>query len=126
MSEPPRQNDLNWRLPRPGYKVLSLLEVQSNEVDAMEPADVYIHTTNIKKWDICAGDALLTTLGNDLPAGFNWSRSLGSKWFKFPGHIGSNPFWGQSKCKNINSCLCSWSSLHPCCQSLNNNQLLLF
>lgn len=49
----------------PGYKVLSLLEVQSNEADAMEPADLYIHTTNIKKWDICAGDALLSALGND-------------------------------------------------------------
>ncbi|XP_075887448.1 inositol monophosphatase 3 [Nelusetta ayraudi] len=49
-----------------GYKVLSLLEIQTNEADAMDQADLYIHVTYIKKWDICAGDALLTSLGGKM------------------------------------------------------------
>uniref|UniRef100_A0A8C5SCB0 Golgi-resident adenosine 3',5'-bisphosphate 3'-phosphatase n=1 Tax=Laticauda laticaudata TaxID=8630 RepID=A0A8C5SCB0_LATLA len=43
-----------------GYKVLSLLNVP--EVN-QEKADVYIHVTFIKKWDICAGNAMLKALG---------------------------------------------------------------
>uniref|UniRef100_A0A8D2JKF5 inositol-phosphate phosphatase n=2 Tax=Varanus komodoensis TaxID=61221 RepID=A0A8D2JKF5_VARKO len=43
-----------------GYKVLSLLDVpEANQ----EKADVYIHVTYIKKWDICAGNAVLDALG---------------------------------------------------------------
>lgn len=30
----------------------------------MDQADVYVHITFIKKWDICAGAALLNALGN--------------------------------------------------------------
>ena len=40
-----------------GYKVLSLFE---------DRADAYVHVTLIKKWDICAGDALLRTLGGKM------------------------------------------------------------
>lgn len=44
-----------------GYKVLSLLDLPAG--DSMDQADVYVHITFIKKWDICAGDALLRSLG---------------------------------------------------------------
>ncbi|EDO35259.1 predicted protein [Nematostella vectensis] len=37
-----------------GYKVLSLFDGS---------ADAYVHVTKIKKWDICAGDAILRALG---------------------------------------------------------------
>lgn len=47
----------------PGYKVLSLLEMPSHEEKAVDQADVYVHVTFIKKWDICAGAALLSALG---------------------------------------------------------------
>lgn len=46
-----------------GYKVLSLLEMPSHEEKSVDQADVYVHVTFIKKWDICAGAALLSTLG---------------------------------------------------------------
>uniref|UniRef100_S4RC86 inositol-phosphate phosphatase n=1 Tax=Petromyzon marinus TaxID=7757 RepID=S4RC86_PETMA len=46
-----------------GYKVLSLLDVTGDDSDK---ADVYIHTTLIKKWDICAGNAILTALGGHM------------------------------------------------------------
>lgn len=48
----------------PGYKILSLLKTPSSQAGSIEQADVYVHITFIKKWDICAGDALLTALGN--------------------------------------------------------------
>ncbi|KAM9307812.1 Golgi-resident adenosine 3',5'-bisphosphate 3'-phosphatase [Gastrophryne carolinensis] len=47
-----------------GYKVLSLLEPSGNE--NQETADVYIHVTYIKKWDICAGNAILNALGGHM------------------------------------------------------------
>lgn len=47
-----------------GYKVLSLLETPSSDAGSIDQADVYIHITFIKKWDICAGAALLNALGN--------------------------------------------------------------
>ncbi|CAK9301683.1 unnamed protein product, partial [Gordionus sp. m RMFG-2023] len=40
-----------------GYKVL---EVVSGR------ADIYLHTTYIKKWDICAGNAILNALGGSM------------------------------------------------------------
>ncbi|NXX88037.1 IMPA3 monophosphatase, partial [Centropus bengalensis] len=43
-----------------GYKVLALLDVAEKN---QEKADVYIHVTYIKKWDICAGNAVLRALG---------------------------------------------------------------
>lgn len=46
-----------------GYKVLSLLDVPD---DTQEKADVYIHNTFIKKWDICAGNAILKALGGKM------------------------------------------------------------
>ncbi|XP_075682337.1 Golgi-resident adenosine 3',5'-bisphosphate 3'-phosphatase [Rhinoderma darwinii] len=46
-----------------GYKVLSLLDVTGND---QETADVYIHDTYIKKWDICAGNAILSALGGHM------------------------------------------------------------
>ncbi|XP_075069648.1 Golgi-resident adenosine 3',5'-bisphosphate 3'-phosphatase [Mixophyes fleayi] len=46
-----------------GYKVLSLLDVTGNE---QETADVYVHITYIKKWDICAGNAILNALGGHM------------------------------------------------------------
>ncbi|XP_031143360.1 inositol monophosphatase 3 [Sander lucioperca] len=49
-----------------GYKVLSLLEMPSSETGSMDQADVYIHVTFIKKWDICAGAALLKALGGHM------------------------------------------------------------
>lgn len=47
-----------------GYKVLSLLDLPAGE--SMDQADVYVHITFIKKWDICAGDALLRALGGHM------------------------------------------------------------
>uniref|UniRef100_A0AAV2JV96 inositol-phosphate phosphatase n=1 Tax=Knipowitschia caucasica TaxID=637954 RepID=A0AAV2JV96_KNICA len=47
-----------------GYKVLSLLDLPTGEF--MEQADIYVHITFIKKWDICAGDALLRALGGHM------------------------------------------------------------
>ncbi|XP_063741180.1 inositol monophosphatase 3 [Eleginops maclovinus] len=49
-----------------GYKVLSLLEMPSSDSSPMDQADIYIHVTFIKKWDICAGAALLTALGGHM------------------------------------------------------------
>lgn len=46
-----------------GYKVLALLDPSDGEYDK---ADMYIHVTFIKKWDICAGNALLTALGGQM------------------------------------------------------------
>lgn len=42
---------------------MSLLEMPS-EAGSVDQADVYIHITFIKKWDICAGAAILNALGN--------------------------------------------------------------
>ncbi|MBN3324821.1 IMPA3 monophosphatase, partial [Atractosteus spatula] len=46
-----------------GYKVLSLLDVPGEKY---EKADVYVHVTYIKKWDICAGNAILKALGGHM------------------------------------------------------------
>ncbi|KAL4624700.1 inositol monophosphatase 3-like [Arapaima gigas] len=46
-----------------GYKVLSLLDSR-DETD--DKADIYIHVTYIKKWDICAGNAILRALGGHM------------------------------------------------------------
>lgn len=46
-----------------GYKVLALLDVPDN---SQEKADLYIHVTYIKKWDICAGNAILKALGGHM------------------------------------------------------------
>ncbi|KAF3858873.1 hypothetical protein F7725_012074 [Dissostichus mawsoni] len=48
------------------YKVLSLLEMPSSETIPMDQADVYIHVTFIKKWDICAGGHMTTLKGEDI------------------------------------------------------------
>lgn len=40
-----------------GYKTLSV---------AKNIADLYIHSTKIKKWDICAGNAILRSLGGEM------------------------------------------------------------
>ncbi|KAM9349802.1 inositol monophosphatase 3 [Symphorus nematophorus] len=49
-----------------GYKVLSLLEMPPSQPGSMDQADVYIHITFIKKWDICAGAAILNALGGQM------------------------------------------------------------
>ncbi|XP_069581888.1 inositol monophosphatase 3 [Brachyistius frenatus] len=49
-----------------GYKVLSLLEMPSGETGSVDPADVYVHITFIKKWDICAGAAVVNAMGGHL------------------------------------------------------------
>ncbi|KAJ3594898.1 hypothetical protein NHX12_004203 [Muraenolepis orangiensis] len=49
-----------------GYKVLSLVEPLPHDTPhdtPLDQADVYIHVTYIKKWDICAGAALVAALG---------------------------------------------------------------
>ncbi|XP_029110417.1 inositol monophosphatase 3-like [Scleropages formosus] len=46
-----------------GYKVLSLLNPTDEKYDK---ADIYIHITYIKKWDICAGNAILKALGGHM------------------------------------------------------------
>lgn len=43
-----------------GYKALAVAE---------KYADLYLHTTAIKKWDICAGDAVLRTIGGKMTTG---------------------------------------------------------
>ncbi|CAF91329.1 unnamed protein product, partial [Tetraodon nigroviridis] len=48
------------------YKVLSLLEMPSHDEKPIDQADVYVHVTLIKKWDICAGAALLSALGGQM------------------------------------------------------------
>ena len=68
-----------------GYKVLSLLEMPSSEADSMDQADVYVHITFIKKWDICAGAALLNALGNFTALIFNVWLSLSFQFYSdFP------------------------------------------
>lgn len=47
-----------------GYKVLSLLDMHTSE--NIDQADVYVHITHIKKWDICAGQALINAMGGHL------------------------------------------------------------
>ena len=47
----------------PGYKVLALLDPPDEEY---EEADIYVHITFIKKWDICAGNAILKALGGHM------------------------------------------------------------
>lgn len=47
-----------------GFKVLSLLDIPAWE--STDQADAYVHITFIKKWDICAGDALLRALGGHM------------------------------------------------------------
>lgn len=47
-----------------GYKVLALLDMPASDTDSIDQADTYVHITFIKKWDICAGAALLSALGN--------------------------------------------------------------
>ncbi|KAH7974459.1 hypothetical protein HPB49_015725 [Dermacentor silvarum] len=42
-----------------GYKVLQLVEGH---------ADAYLHSSAIKKWDVCAGNALLASLGGHMTA----------------------------------------------------------
>uniref|UniRef100_A0A3P9JSF6 inositol-phosphate phosphatase n=1 Tax=Oryzias latipes TaxID=8090 RepID=A0A3P9JSF6_ORYLA len=49
-----------------GYKVLSLLDIAASDSEPMDQADVYVHITFIKKWDICAGAALLKALGGHM------------------------------------------------------------
>ncbi|XP_029477132.1 inositol monophosphatase 3 [Oncorhynchus nerka] len=46
-----------------GYKVLALLDPSDEDIGK---ADMYIHVTFIKKWDICAGNGLLTALGGHM------------------------------------------------------------
>jgi len=40
-----------------GFKVLEVVE---------DRADVYVHVTAIKKWDLCAGYALMTAMGGTM------------------------------------------------------------
>lgn len=49
-----------------GYKVLALLEMPPSEADSVDQADLYVHITFIKKWDICAGAALLNAQGGHM------------------------------------------------------------
>ncbi|KAM6948989.1 inositol monophosphatase 3 [Aplochiton taeniatus] len=49
-----------------GYKVLSLLEPPDADADPSDQSDIYLHVTYIKKWDICAGHALLAALGGHM------------------------------------------------------------
>ncbi|KAG7257842.1 hypothetical protein CRUP_024992 [Coryphaenoides rupestris] len=50
-----------------GYKVLALVEpLPHDTTSTYDQADVYIHVTYIKKWDICAGAALVAALGGKM------------------------------------------------------------
>lgn len=61
-----------------GYKVLSLLDVPQFDSGSIDQADVYLHITFIKKWDICAGAALLNALGMKQPVAFLRNVKLNS------------------------------------------------
>ena len=50
---------------QPPGQILTCYNLQVWEVAAGHE-DVYIHSTMIKKWDICAGAAILNTLGGRL------------------------------------------------------------
>lgn len=41
----------------PGYKVMEVVKGK---------ADIYLHSTIIKKWDLCAGNAILHSLGGSM------------------------------------------------------------
>ena len=48
-----------------GGLLLDLVQLFPLKV-AQRQADLYLHTTAIKKWDICAGNAVLNTLGGKM------------------------------------------------------------
>ena len=52
-----KENVLHVPAAGSGYKTLQV---------AQQQADLYLHTTRIKKWDICAGNAILNAVGGKM------------------------------------------------------------
>jgi 3'-phosphoadenosine 5'-phosphosulfate (PAPS) 3'-phosphatase len=81
-----------------GYKTIQLIE---------DKADVYLHLTTIKKWDICAPQAILTNMGGRVRTRTNHEIDFGdvqdTKAFGFIAALNNfNFYWDTFKIDKTN------------------------